>query len=232
MADIFDRSEKLLGKDIVDKLKSTTVLVCGVGGVGAYAVEALARLGIGHLILIDDDVVEETNINRQLIALHSTIGKPKVEVAKQRILDINKDCKVDILKMYLDMDTISKLDDYKFDYVVDAIDAIKSKVDLIKYCQAKGIEEIVCAGMGKRIDPSKVEVTKLNQTSGDPLCKKLRELVKKENLEMSKIFVIFSKEEQIKNKQNEDATPSSIVLVPAYAGLLAAHFVLKKVMEV
>ncbi len=231
MENMFDRNEKLLGKDVVEKLSKLSVLVVGVGGVGSYSVEALARLGIGHLILVDKDIVDITNINRQIIALNSNVGKTKVEEAKKRILDINPDCHVDTLNIFIDKDNIDVLDGMKIDYAIDAIDSVYSKLALIKWCQKNNVKEIVCGGMGKRRDPSKLVVAKLNQTSGDPICKKLRELVKQEGLIMSEIRVIYSLEKPT-TKKEDGPTPSSVVFVPAYAGLLSVHWLLEDLLGV
>ncbi len=232
MSGIFDRSEKLLGKDVMETLHDTTVMVCGAGGVGSYAIEALGRLGIGHLIIVDKDCVELTNINRQLFALHSTLNQTKVEIAKKRLLDINPQIQVEILQEHITPANIDLLDKYSPQYLVDAIDTIESKIALIKWCQKRNIEEIVCTGMGKRIDPSKVQISKLNQTSGDPLCRKLRELSKKEGLIMSQISVIYSVEQRILPEIDDvNKATGSIILVPAYAGLLAAQYILKRIMR-
>ena len=229
MDEVFERSVRLLGKEQMEKIQGLTVLVVGLGGVGSYAAEGLARLGVGQLIIIDKDVVEITNINRQLYALHSTLGKTKVSVAEQRIHDINPNAKVVALETFLTAENVDQvLASYHIDYIVDAIDTITAKVALIKWSQAHQVPVIVCTGMGNRLDPTKLEIVNLNQTSGDPVCKKLRELCKKEGLILSQIRVIYSLEKPIRSGENNVRTPSSVVFVPATAGLLAAHWVLEQ----
>lgn len=236
----FIRNELLLGKDVIDKLSNTKVMVFGIGGVGGYAVEALARLGIGHLIIVDKDKVDISNLNRQIIALESTLGKDKVEVFKERLKDINPSIKVDSINEFFDESKISWLDLYQPDYVIDAIDTLTPKWTLIKSCLEKGIPFISCCGMANKINPLDVELTTLDKTSIDPICKILRNIARKEHINLKKINVVYSKEQPIKQHQvvNENGVtrkermpPSSIILVPSNAGLVCAYFVINKIIN-
>ena len=154
----FSRTELLIGAEGIDKLQASKVVIVGVGGVGSYAVEALARSGVGKLVLVDDDIVCLTNLNRQIIALHSTIAKSKVEVMKQRILDINPKCDVQTYKTYIKEDNIAEMIDLDTDYVIDAIDTVTSKIALIMWCKAHNINIISCMGTGNKFDPTKFKI--------------------------------------------------------------------------
>lgn len=225
---MFERLEKIISNENITKLKNTSVLVIGIGGVGGYVVEALARSGIGRLILIDKDVVDITNKNRQIIALDSTIGKSKVEVAKDRILDINKECAVVTEEIFLNIDnTYEIIKKYKPDYVVDACDTVTTKKEIIRTCVDLNIELVSCMGTGNRFDPSKLEIMDLRKTSYDPLAKILRKYIKDEKIN-KKINVLCSKEESIKTG---DRTPGSTSFVPPSAGLLIASFIFRKIIN-
>lgn len=213
------RSELLLGKDTIEALSHKTVLVVGVGGVGGFCVEALARVGIGHLILIDKDTVEATNINRQLIATHETIGKVKVDVFKERIYTIDPECKVDVHHCFYDESMNHVLDQYTIDYVIDCIDSIKSKQELISYCLTRDIPFICSMGMARRMDPTKLKVMELEKTSYDPMAKRLR-VWKRKNRIRKKIMVVASLEPPV-TMEDKEALPSTI-FVPATAGILLA----------
>ena len=225
---MFERLEKIIGKDNITKLKNTSVLIIGVGGVGGYTAEALARTGIGRLILIDKDTVDITNKNRQIIALDSTIGKSKVEVFKDRILDINKECNVEIENIFLNTDnTYEIIKKYNPDYVVDACDTITTKKEIIKACISLNIKFISSTGTGNRLDPSKLEIVDIRKTSYDKIAKILRKFVKEEKIK-EKVPVLYSKEESIKT---HDRTPGSTAFVPASAGLLIASYIFKKIID-
>jgi tRNA threonylcarbamoyladenosine dehydratase len=229
---MFDRSTKLLGQEAMDKLNHATVMVVGLGGVGSYSAESLARLGVGNLIIIDGDTIEETNLNRQLFALHSTLGKAKVDVAKARLLDINPKLNLICLNQFLKAEDIEEaFKEYHPDFVIDAIDTITTKIALIKWCQKKHIQEIVCAGTGNKLDPQQLQIVGLNQTKEDPVCRKLRELAKKEGLILSQIRVIYSLEKPLQDFNSGNRTPSSVIFVPATAGLLASTYFLKTFLE-
>ena len=218
-----DRTYKLIGVNNVEKLKNSTVAVFGLGGVGSYVLEALARCGIQNIIIIDKDIVDITNINRQLIATHSTIGKDKVEVSKERILDINPNANVVSINAFVSKDNIVQMLGGKhIDYIIDAIDTVSSKVSIIEYAYNNNIKIISCMGTGNKIDASKFEITDINKTSVCPLAKVIRKELRKLNI--PKLKVLYSKEEPIKSTSS---TPASISFVPSVAGLLIAGEVIR-----
>ena len=236
--DRFLRNELYFGKEKQEKFKNIKVAIVGLGGVGAYAVEALARLGVEDFVIVDKDKVDITNLNRQIIALESTLNKDKTSVVKERILDINSKAKVKEYNVFFNKETSHILLDEKCDYVIDAIDTISCKWDLIKLCLDNNIKFVSSMGMGNKEDLTKINITTLDKTSIDPVAKKLRELVKKDNRlkDMRKINVVFSNE--LPKKQtvivNEDGgirkeslPPSSIIFTPTVAGLLCAYYVYK-----
>lgn len=224
----FDRFEKIIGKDNLNKISKTKVLVVGIGGVGGYTVESLVRSGIEDIVIIDFDVVDITNINRQIIALNSTIGKKKVEVMKERLLDINKNCKVTIYDSFIDKINIDIITKEKPDFVVDACDTMTSKMLIIETCINNNIKFITSMGTGNKLDPSKLEITELNKTSYDPLAKVLRKWAK-DNKIRSKIPVLYSNEHPIKIS---DRTPGSTSFVPSSAGLLITSYIIRKIIEI
>ena len=240
MSERFLRNELYFGKDKSDKFKNIKVCIVGLGGVGGYAVEALARLGVEDFVLIDKDSVDVTNLNRQIIALESTVGKDKCEVIKQRILDINPNAKVKEYPVFLNKDNMNIILEENVDYVVDAIDTISCKWELIKLCLDNNIKFVSSMGMGNREDLTKISITTLDKTNYDPVAKKLRELARKENRfkDMKKIHVVFSTE--IPKKQTilvneegdtrkETTPPSSVIFTPSVAGLLCAYYICKDV---
>lgn len=212
----------LLGKDAVKKLEKSTVMVVGCGAVGSFAIEALARSGVGHIIVIDFDKVEESNINRQLFALDSTIGKTKVEVAKARIHDINPNITVEAFNLYFD----DKTDlDIKPDFVIDAIDSVQSKIALYKWCLKNKIPFVSSMGAARKTDISKIKIDKISKTSVCPLASKIRHIAKEEKL---KDFpVVYSTEPAIPQK-NGGREFGSIITVTGTFGLMLADFVIKK----
>ena len=219
-----DRAAKVLGNEKIDSFKNKVILVAGLGGVGGTALEALMRSGFDTFLLIDFDTVDETNLNRQILYTRADFGKKKTEVAKQRILAINPNAKVEILDEKVETGSLAKLTQ-KIDFVVDAIDYIPGKLELIQFALNKDIPFISSLGMGNRIDPSKVTITRLNQTEGDPLARKIRYECRLLGLDLSKINVVFSKEEPlIKSK-----TPGSMIMVPSEAGLLIANYVIQNI---
>lgn len=236
MSKRFLRNELYYGKELCEKLKKIKVCVVGLGGVGGYAVESLARLGVENFVIIDKDSVDITNINRQIIALTSTIGKEKVKVIKERILDINPSAKVKEHCAFLNKDNLNIILDEKVDYVIDAIDTITVKWELMKLCLDNNIEFVSSMGMGNREDLTKICITTLDKTSYDPVAKKLREFVRKDNRsnDMKKINVVFSSElpkKQTKIIEREGKTmkevlpPSSVIFSPSVAGMLCAKYV-------
>ena len=236
MNDRFSRNDLYFGKDKSDKLRKIKVCVLGLGGVGSYAVEALARLGVEDFVILDKDNVDITNLNRQIIALDSTVGKEKCEVVRQRILDINPNAKVKAYSVFYSKDNSDIVLEEKVDYVVDAIDTISCKWELIKKCLDNNIKFVSCMGMGNREDLRKIDITTLDKTNYDPVAKKLRELARKENRskDMKKISVVFSNEQPKKQKEfvkddgnilKEKCPPSSIIFVPSVAGMICAYYI-------
>ena len=220
----FERFSKIIGEDSLAILSSKTVLVLGCGGVGGYVIEALARSNIGSLILVDFDLVEESNINRQISALTSTIGQKKIEVLEKRILDINPNCKVYKIDSFIDSSNIETLFDQPIDYLVDACDTISTKKEVIRECLKRGIPFLSSMGTGNRLDPSKLEIVEIRKTKGDPLARILRKFVKDEKINQ-KIMVLCSSEEPIKT---HDRTPGSTSFVPSSAGLLIASTIVNE----
>lgn len=231
----FSRLEMLLGKDAVDKLKNSKVAIFGIGGVGGYAVEALARSGVGNLDLIDNDTVSLTNINRQIIALHSTIGKYKTDVAQERVLDINPNCIVNSYKTFYTAENSQEFDFTKYDYVVDAIDTVSSKLELIKQAKSANVPIISSMGAGNKLNPTMFEVADISKTSVCPLAKVMRQELKKRGIKNVK--VVYSKESPITPTETEDSikekingksrVPASSAFVPSVVGLIIAGEVVK-----
>lgn len=228
MENQYSRTELLVGKDGIEKLKNSKVAVFGLGGVGSYVIEALARAGIGHLVLIDSDKYDITNINRQLGAYHSSIGKYKVEVMKEEIKDINPNIIVEIYRPEEIKGKESSIIDSKFTYVVDAIDTMSNKLDLIEKCNKEKVKIITAAGTGNKLDPTKFEVKDIYKTSVCPVCKILRKELKARSIEYLK--VVYSKEIPIKHEQTR-TTLGSISFVPSVAGLIIAGEVIKDIIK-
>ena len=231
------RTRLLLGDEGMEKLKNARVAVFGVGGVGGYAVEALARSGVGALDLIDDDVVAPSNLNRQIIALQSTVGKPKVEVAAARIADINPDCTVRTYRTFYTPDTAGRFDFSLYDYVIDAIDTVTGKIALVMQAQAAGTPIISSMGAGNKLDPSAFEVADIYKTSVCPLARVMRRELKKRGVKRLK--VVYSREEALTPEgeieqdavHKKRATPGSVAFVPAVAGLILAGEVVKDIVN-
>lgn len=225
---MFERLEKIIGSKNLDQIKKTTIMVIGIGGVGGYTVEGLVRSGIGTIILIDHDIVDITNKNRQIIALDSTIGRKKVDVMKERILDINKDINVIGLDLFLDKtNTEIIIQRYHPDYIVDACDTISTKKEIITSCLKNNIAFISCMGIGNKLDPSKLKISDIRKTSYDPLAKILRKWVKEEKI-TNKIPVLSSDEKPIKT---HDRTPGSTSFVPSSAGLMIASYIINDMIK-
>lgn len=220
------RTEKLIGKENIKKLKQAKVAIFGVGGVGGFVLEGLVRSGIGNIDIYDKDIIDISNINRQIIALHSTIGKDKVEIAKQRALDINPNIHINAYRIFYGEDTSSEVNFANYDYIIDAIDTVKSKLELIKRAREADVKIISCMGTGKKMDPTRFEITDISKTSVCPLAKIIRKELKKENIHHLK--VLYSKEEPIKNDEN---VTSSISFVPSVAGLMIAGEVIKDIID-
>ncbi|NLN42564.1 MAG: tRNA threonylcarbamoyladenosine dehydratase [Clostridiales bacterium] len=247
----FSRTELLLGVEGVNKLKETSVAVFGIGGVGSFTVEALARSGVGTIAIFDDDKVCLTNINRQLIATRKTIGKPKVEVMRERILEINPKAKVEAYQIFYNKDNADKFDLSKYDYVVDAIDTISSKLVLIEKTKECNTPIISCMGAGNKLDPTKFEVADIYQTSICPLAKVMRYELRKRGI--TSLKVVYSKEPARKPYENDEdncktncvcpagttrkctvrrQVPGSVSFVPSVAGLIIAGEVIKDILEI
>ena len=222
------RTELLIGKESVIKLQNANIIVFGLGGVGSYVVEGLVRAGIGNIKVIDNDNVDITNINRQLIADVTTVGKPKVDVEKERALNINPSLNITTVRKFVDKNNIKEIinDNNKANYVVDAIDTVQSKLEIIKYCYENSIPIISCMGTGNKLDASKFEIADITKTSVCPLAKVIRKELKKINIPHLK--VLYSKEVPIKSIS---ITPASISFVPSVAGLMISGEVIKDIIN-
>lgn len=240
MINQFSRTELIIGKEGLEKLHNAKVAIFGIGGVGSFVVEALARAGIGNFILIDNDTVSITNLNRQLIATQKTLGKYKVDVMKERILEINPEAKVTIYKEFYMPDSNSNIIDKTIDYVVDAIDTITAKISLVMECNKLNIPIISSMGTGNKLKPEMFEIDDIYNTSVCPLAKVMRKELKAR--EIKKLKVLYSKEEPIKPNQellqqmiDKDDTkkqvPGSISFVPSCAGLIIASEVVKDLIK-
>lgn len=230
---IFEREALLVGDDGVRKLSEKTVAVFGLGGVGSFVCEALARGGIGHLILVDNDTVAESNLNRQLVALHSTLGKKKTEVAKARVLDINPAAKVETYEMFYMPDTAEEIDLSVCDFVVDAIDTVTAKLELAVRCDRLGVPCISCMGTGNRLDATKFCVTDINKTDTCRLARVMRRELRKRGVK--KLKVVYSKAEPkppTPNPSKRKQTPGSISFVPPVAGMICAGEVIRSLLNI
>lgn len=229
----FLRSSLLIGENNTKLLQQKTVLLCGIGGVGSYTLEALVRMGIGNIILVDNDRVSITNLNRQLIALNSTIGKLKVDVAKERALDINNNLNVITYPIFINDETIDSLFRNHIDYIVDAVDTVNAKVNLIKKASELNIPIISSMGTGNKLDPTKLYITDISKTEYCPLAKTMRYELRKLNIKHLK--VLTSKEPPIKIEQIKDENNHLIIgstsFVPSVAGLIIASEVIKDLIK-
>lgn len=230
MDEKFMRTGLLLGGDGLDKLKHATVAVFGIGGVGGYAAEALARSGVGHLVLTDKDTVSLSNINRQIIALTSTVGRQKTEVMKERIKDINPKAEVEIHNCFFLPETAEEFDFSAYDYVVDAVDTVTAKIELVLQSQKAGAPVISSMGAGNKLDPSAFEAADIYQTSVCPLAKVMRRELKRRGVKHLK--VVYSREEAMKpliqmSDESKRVIPGSTAFVPSVAGLILAGEVIK-----
>lgn len=223
MENQYTRTMAVLGETAIEKLKKCRVAVFGVGGVGSYTVEALVRAGVGVIDLIDNDTFNATNLNRQLYATHKTIGQYKVDVARERILDINPDCVVTTHKLFYLPENADNLDLSVYDYIVDAIDTVSAKVELIIRADRCGVKIISSMGTGNKLNPQMFEIADIYKTSVCPLAKVMRTRLKKEGIK--KLKVVYSKEEPITNPDN---IIGSVPFVPSVAGLIIAGEVIKE----
>jgi len=250
MLNQFSRTELLIGKSGIEKLEKAKVAIFGIGGVGSFVVEGLVRAGIRNFILVDDDEVCLTNLNRQIIATHKTIGKPKVEVAKERILEINPNAKVEIVQEFF-MPESKEILDNTVDYVVDSVDTVTAKIELVMRAKKLNIPIISCMGTGNKLDPTKFEVTDIYKTSVCPLAKVMRKELR--NRGIKELKVVYSKEEPIKPNEilegscktgeiclpeiagkctDKNQVPASISFVPSVAGLIIAGEVIKDLINI
>ena len=220
----FERLEKIVEEDKIKKIKESSVLVLGIGGVGGYVVESLVRSGVGTIVIVDKDVVDETNINRQIIALDSTIGELKIDLLEERIKDINSNCNVIKIGKFINQDNYMELFNNKIDYFVDCCDTIIVKKLVMKECLENDIPFISSMGTGNKLDPSKLEITDIRKTVNDPLARILRKFVKDEKIN-KKVMVLSSRELPVKTG---DRTPGSTAFVPASAGLLIASYIVRE----
>ena len=229
----FSRTEALIGKEGLEKLKNARVAVFGVGGVGGYVVKALARSGVGEIDLIDSDKVSVSNINRQIIALHSTVGRYKTEVMAERIKDINPNAKVNVFNLFYLPETAEKFDFAAYDYVVDAVDTVSAKLSIVERAYQVKIPVISSMGAGNKLNPTDFEIADIYQTSVCPLAKVMRRELKKRGVE--KLKVIYSQEEPksegIADEERGKRSPASIAFVPSVAGLIIASEVVKDLIK-
>lgn len=226
----FSRAEMILGKDSTEKLAKSKVILFGLGGVGSYTAEALARAGIGEITLVDSDCVSFSNLNRQLCALHSTVGKSKVEVVRDRLLDINPGCKINILQKFCLPENIDEFNLQRYDYIADAIDTVSAKIAIAQKAQDYSVSVISCMGTGNKLDPTLFTVSDISKTSGCPLCRVMRRELKKR--EIKKLNVVWSPEEPVKPVQTDEECakrpiPGSLSFVPGTAGLIMAGKIIK-----
>ena len=230
MLNQFSRTELLIGKDAIEKLNNSKVAIFGIGGVGSFVVEGLVRAGVQNFILVDKDTVSLTNLNRQLIATQKTIGRPKVDIAKERILEINPKANVETYQEFFMPETVGILDD-SVDYIVDAVDTVTAKIELVVRANELNIPIISSMGTGNKLDPTKFEVTDIYKTSVCPLAKVMRKELKKR--EIKKLKVVYSKEDPIKIEETveEGRVPGSISFVPSVAGLIIAGEVIKDLIK-
>ena len=231
MKEEFSRTAKVIGEENLDKLNNAHVAVFGIGGVGGHAAEALVRAGIGNIDIIDSDTVSLSNINRQIVALHSTVGKLKVEVLKDRLIDINPDLNINVYPVFYDESTENQFDFEKYDYIVDAIDSFASKIELIVNATEKNVKIISAMGAGNKLDPTLFEVSDISKTTVCPLARAVRIALRKRGINHLK--VVYSKEEPVVPPEVSDGerrrVPASISFVPSVMGLILASEVVKDI---
>ena len=235
----FSRTEMLIGKEGLEKLRAAKVALFGVGGVGGYAAEALARSGIGGIDIVDGDKISESNLNRQIIALRSTVGKSKVEVCAARLRDINPDCEVTPIEHFYTPEDKGRIDFAKYDYVIDAVDTVTAKISIIAEAKAAGTPVISCMGTGNKLDPAGFKVADISKTETCPLARVMRRELKKRGID--KVKVVFSTEPPVKpdagesekaaSGKREKDVPGSISFVPPAAGFLIAGEVIKDLIK-
>ena len=218
-----DRLNKIVDNNTMDSIINKTVLIIGLGGVGGSALESIVRMGINNIIVVDNDVVDETNLNRQLLSKRSNIGEKKTDVAKKRVLDINPNCNIVTINKFIDSTNYLELFSYNIDYVIDACDTVTTKILLIEECLNRNIKIISCMGTGNKFHPEMLEICEIKKTSYDPLAKVIRNKFRNEK---RKIMVVYSKEEGIKIS---DRIPGSTSLVPPAAGIMCAIYIINDI---
>lgn len=223
----FERLELLVGNENLNLIQDKTVMIVGLGGVGGYATESIVRCGIKKIVIVDFDTIDESNINRQIIATIDSVDKYKVDAWEERIKKINPDCEVIKVKEYIDENNIDHLFDYNLDYIVDACDSLKTKMDLIRKSIEYNVKLISSMGTGNKLDPSKLKIMDIRKTSYDPLAKHIRKMVKDEKIN-SKVMVVCSDEKGIKKVQG---TIPSNSFVPATAGLLCTSYIINDIIK-
>ncbi len=235
MQEQFIRTSLLLGEKAVERLNQSTVAVFGIGGVGGFTVEALARSGVGHFVLVDNDMVSKSNINRQIIATHKTVGRAKTEVMKERILEINPEAEVMIYQKFFLPENAEEFEFSSYDYIVDAIDTVTGKIELVMQAQKAKVPMISSMGAGNKLDPTQFEVADIYETSICPLARVMRKELKKRGV--LKLKVVYSKEKamepmvKLSEEGGKRQIPGSTAFVPAVAGLIAAGEVVKDLVK-
>ena len=233
MREQFIRQTMILGNDALDRLQNSHVAVFGIGGVGSFCAEALARAGVGSLTLVDDDTVAPSNLNRQLIALHSTIGRPKVEVMAERIRDINPECRINAMFLRYEEDTKEQFFSLGFDYIADAIDSVSAKLSLIETAIRRSVPIISSMGTGNKLDPTQFAITDLYQTSGCPLARVMRRELKKRGVFQH--TVLYSPEQPRRPdealQETKRPVPGSVSWVPSCAGLMIAGHIIRALIQ-
>lgn len=233
MENQFSRTELLVGKDGIEKLQNAKVAIFGIGGVGSFVLEALVRAGIGSFVLVDNDEVDITNLNRQIIATRKTIGMPKVEAAKERVLEINPDAKVEIYKEFFMPNTDTKILNKSISYIVDSVDTVTAKIELVVRAKELNIPIISSMGTGNKLNPTEFEVADIYKTSVCPLAKVMRKELRKRDIDSLK--VVYSKEEPVELRDNmiegQKQVPASISFVPSVCGLIIAGEVIKDIIK-
>lgn len=232
-----ERTTLLIGNESIEKLSKKHVLVVGLGGVGAYSAEMIARAGIGHMTIVDGDVVNETNINRQLLALHSQIGRSKAEIMAERLRDINPDIDLTVIDEFIKDERMRQLLDNKYDYVVDAIDTVSPKVFLICHCVELGHKIISCMGAGGRVDPTKLQIADISKTYNCKLAKTIRKRLHRKGIDKG-VNVVFSSELvdksaviEVDDEENKKSTVGTISYMPALFGIYCASKVIRDLAE-
>lgn len=238
MINRFSRTELLIGQESVERLKKAKIAVFGAGGVGGYAIEALARTAVGYMDIYDGDIISETNINRQIIALESMVGRYKTEVFKERIHEINPEAEINAINKFITRDNISEIDFYKYDYIIDAVDTVSAKLAIIESAKKAGVPVISSMGAGNKLDPTAFKIADISETKICPLARVMRKELSRRGI--SDVKVVYSEEEAITPHESEEGdtkgtagrpTPGSIAFVPAAAGLVLASEVIRDIVE-